>query len=75
MTNHERLMRALFHQEGRQHLDLKFFRGFDPGVTADQLCNQAANAFFEIDHGIVVGDQDFKENLTFNDVKVVPGGL
>jgi hypothetical protein len=68
MTNRERLLHALFDHEGREHIDVKFFPGTSNSVTSEQLCGEAVSGFFQIDQGLVDGDDQFEE--TFHQVNV-----
>jgi hypothetical protein len=69
MTEQTRLMRALFEHPGREHVDIKFLRGSSNNVTIEDVCREANSAIFQIDSGLVEGDQDFVE--TFKQVDVV----
>lgn len=63
MTEQTRLMRTLFEQSGREHIDIKFLRGKSSDITAEDVCREANKALFQIDHGKVEGDEAFEENL------------
>lgn len=53
MTEKSRLMHALFGHAEREHRNIKFFRGTSSDVTAEQLCEQAANGIEQIVTGLV----------------------
>ncbi len=66
MSAKKRLMDALFHNEERQHVNLKFFRGTRSDVSVEDLCRESAKAIFEVDSGIAerrrsFGDADAKQ--------------
>ncbi|MFG6549751.1 hypothetical protein ACGYLV_11880 [Sulfitobacter sp. M21595] len=48
-----RLMDALFGNEEREHVNLKFFRGSASDVSEEDLCEQSASAIFQVDSGLV----------------------
>lgn len=53
MSAKQRLMDALFGNEKRQHVNLKFFRGSASDVSEEDLCEQSASAIFQVDSGLV----------------------
>lgn len=61
MTEQDRLMHALFEHPGRTHVDIKFLRGTGANVSSEDVCREATNAIFQIDHGKVDGDEAFLE--------------
>lgn len=61
-----RLMDALFGNEERVHVNLKFFRGTSSDVSEEVLCEQSASAIFQVDSGLVerrasFGDADARQ--------------
>jgi hypothetical protein len=66
MTAKKRLIDALFADEHREHVNLKFFRGTGNDVSTEQLCEAAASAIFQVNSGIVerrtsFGDRDCRQ--------------
>lgn len=66
MTAQKRLMDALFADELREHVNLKFFRGTGSNVSAEQLCEASASAIFQVNSGVVerrteFGDRDLRQ--------------
>ena len=59
MTQKEKLLRTLFNTEGREHLNLKFFRGFSDDISPEDLCGEANHAIFQVEHGIVPTTSEF----------------
>ncbi|MBL1435639.1 MAG: hypothetical protein COB08_005515 [Rhodobacteraceae bacterium] len=65
-THQERLLGSLFEHEGRQHLNLKFFRGSNNEIAPEDLCDAVATSIFKIDAGLIeaktsFGDADRKQ--------------
>ena len=66
MNAKKRLMDALFDNEHKDHVNLKFFRGTGSDVSTERLCDAAASAMFAVDTGMVdrradFGDRDAKQ--------------
>jgi hypothetical protein len=66
MTAKKRLMDALFDNELKEHVNLKFFRGTGTDVSPERLCDASASAMFAVDTGMVdrreeFGDRDKKQ--------------
>ena len=57
MADKDRLMRALFGHEEREHRNIKFLRGTAEVITPDQLREEAANGLEEIVLGLVDAEQ------------------
>lgn len=65
MSEKERLLHTLFESENREHLNLKFFRGFSDDISPEDLCREANSAIFQVEAGLVevrpaFGDSDRK---------------
>ena len=67
MTNKDRLLAALFDNQQREHIDIKFFIGGNVDITEEELCGEAVKMLDQMDVG--KGDTEFAENLTQRDVK------
>ena len=52
MTEKERLLHRLFETEGREHLNIKFFRGTSDDISPDSLCSEANSAIFQVELGL-----------------------
>jgi hypothetical protein len=61
VTEQARLMRTLFEHPGRTHIDVKFFRGTSSDVSPEDVCREANSVIFQIDSGMVEGDEAFEE--------------
>ena len=59
MTAKKRLMDALFADEQKEHVNLKFFRGTGTDVSVDQLCSAAASAIFQVNSGLAERRSEF----------------
>lgn len=53
MSEKERLLHTLFESENREHLNLKFFRGFSDDISPEDLCREANSAIFQVEAGLV----------------------
>lgn len=61
MTGQERLLTALFGNAQREHADIKFFVLGSMELTAEQLCDDAADMLEQMDNG--AGDTEFAETF------------
>ncbi len=52
MSEKQRLLDTLFKTEGREHLNLKFFRGGSDSISPDALCREANSAIFQHESGL-----------------------
>jgi hypothetical protein len=52
MSEKQRLLDTLFKTEGREHLNLKFFRGSSDDISPDALCREANSAIFQYETGL-----------------------
>ena len=62
MTHHDRLMKALFDNPEREHIDIKFFTTATVDVSDENFCEQAANMLEQMDAG-VDADEHFHEEF------------
>ena len=53
MSAKEKLLQALFENEKREHINLKFLRGTRTDVSVDEICEQSLNAIEQVDSGKV----------------------
>ena len=53
MSEKQRLLDTLFNTEGREHLNLKFCRGFSDGILPEDLCREVNAAIFQAESGPV----------------------
>ncbi|MCC6480839.1 MAG: hypothetical protein IT554_00290 [Sphingomonadaceae bacterium] len=67
MTSQDRLMAALFDNPQREHADIKFFVMGGMDLTAEQLCDDAAEMLEQMDNS--EGDTTFTETFAQRDVK------
>lgn len=66
MNAQKRLMDALFADELREHVNLKFFRGTGSDVSPEQLREASASAIFQVNSGVVerrnsFGDREIRQ--------------
>lgn len=74
MSEKERLLRALFDSPGREHINIKFFRGHDIEVSEEDVCRAASKALFEIENGLTDASEMFEEHVKREiDVKELVG--
>ena len=59
MKAEDRLLATLFDTPNRKHIDVKFCRGRSDDISPEDLCNQACNAFVEVDLGLAETRVDF----------------
>jgi hypothetical protein len=64
MTAKKRLMDALFADDLKEHVNLKFLRGTGADVSIDQLCEASASAIFQVNSGVAV------RRTTFGDAEM-----
>ena len=74
MSEKDRLLRTLLESPGRQHVNIKFFRGLDIDISEEDLCKSANKALFEIDNGLTDSSDHFEEHVKLEiDVKEIVG--
>lgn len=59
MTDKERLLHTLFEAKGKEHLNLKFFRGISDDISPEDLCREACSAIFQAEQGLAATKSDF----------------
>ena len=65
MNEKQRLLNTLFETQGREHLNLKFCRGSDDGISPEDICRETNSAILQAESGLVdpagaFGDGDRK---------------
>jgi len=63
MSEKDRLLRALFETPGREHLNIKFFRGQKIEISEEDVCKEASKALFEIENGLTDASDGFDDQI------------
>lgn len=72
MDEKARLMKALFHDPKKRHLNIKFLRGFSDESSVEDLCRETNKAFNQVALGLVVPKKSFPEDEALVDVSTLP---
>jgi hypothetical protein len=62
MTEKQRLIHTLFETDGRDHLNLKFFRGCSTNISPEDLSREANSAILQVELGLVKTHATFKDD-------------
>lgn len=74
MSEKDRLLRTLFESPGREHLNIKFCRGFNDEISEEEICRAANIALFEIENGLTDASESFEDVIKREiDVKELAG--
>ena len=73
MSEKDRLLRTLFENPKREHLNIKFCRGSSDDTSPEDLCREANAAIFQMDSGIVEYRDSFGDSKRkVVDVRALP---
>jgi hypothetical protein len=64
MTEDNQLMRSLFKNEQREHVNVKFLRGDSEDISPLEFEEAAASAFLQVDSGQICLSDVFTEDFT-----------
>lgn len=69
MTEKGRLIHTLFETNGREHLNIKFFRGSSDNISPETLAREANSGIFQADLGLAEEEPGFGDrNRTVIDI-------
>ena len=69
MTQKVTLLKTLFDDPKREHVDIKFFRGTSEKVSEDDFCREINAAIFQFDNGLIDAVETVEEDFPQVDVK------
>ena len=69
MSEKERLMKALFDDPTREHVNIKFFRGFADAIPEEEFCAQVSTALFQLENGLITATETFHEDFHQTDIR------
>ena len=53
MSAKQGLLKTLFDDPKRRHINVKFFRGLTESISAEDLCAEANTALFQLENGLL----------------------
>jgi hypothetical protein len=69
MSQKEKLLRTLFDDPKREHVNMKFCRGSSDTISEEALCAQANTAIFEFENGLLKAHSSAAEDFGQIDVR------